>query len=571
MEEPVRGVLRVANRTNGSQDSFPQHSVVTKGKGKLIQPGTPYLNPGENPVFYNQDGIPITLGPRPKYDTDSEPDSNNEQTDSDVPSNFTPINSASAWHLKAKARPRLESSPEESQETTGESAFEIRQSTEQYRKRNPEEKYESFKELEPKILELCTKRLWKNRPESDFKIGRLPGGSFNRVVSISVKEPKNIERTKLEKMKRKVTKLRGKLSAGELDSFSMFATTHKSGDYILRVPRLFRSQPDSYDFGADVRTHDFVQDLGVDCPRIVTTQSSHEDNGFPYLLMEKVRGRQLWAGYARMNHQQRLQIATQIGKICSKLFLTRYNIYGKLVQLGPVYRGKTGAIVRDSKLLEPEWLRPSGISRSYPVSSIMQQGLMHHYKMQHQSLPNIPWSKLCTVTAKLAETGAFGPDGWYFAHGDFYPRNIMAEIDSDGNAQVTSVLDWDTSSFQPAVVSAKPPSWLWQWNLYMSDLGDEDNLDIIAACEPASQEAHEIKAAFDKAAGPIYCQVAYHRYAYTSRKIALWVWLGNDNRIGERWPQWVEWFSKNWETFETRIRADGFPAGPGIGKAPYLS
>jgi hypothetical protein len=320
--------------------------------------------------------------------------------------------------------------------------------------------------------------------------------------------------------------------------------------------------------------HDFVADLGIDCPKILSYGKQENDVvPFPYLLQEKIKGKSLGHLYGKvMTHKHRVQIATQIGNICRKMTSQQYPAYGKLLSLGPVYVVKGGPITRDVRYLEPPWAIPKGLSKEHGVVQILQQGLKHWARTAPEAGVRIPWEKLCYIVQMLDEAGAFGSStGWYFTHGDFYPRNIMADIDDEDNAKVTSVLDWDTASFQPAVIASRPPTWLWQWSFYCSQRCDEDNLDIISDMLPDTDEELEIKEAYDLAAGPEYCRIAYHPHAYTARKLALWAWLGSDNRIGHEWPYWVNWWVDLWESFEDHIRMNGFPGDSnGIRNPLYL-
>jgi hypothetical protein len=520
------------------------------------------LKPDAPIQFINQDGLPITIGPKRVIDCGSDLSVDQESdptTNPDVPFDFTSLKPAAAMKplstKRASREPLLEKKSKRSSDANGAATT---NSTAKYRERHPSEDYVGFEVIKPQIEQLLTKTLWKNRPLSDFAIEKLPGGSYNRVVAVQVKVPTPVQRTTMDKVKRRITKLRGKLPEGELARFSKFATVYTDGDFILRIPRLYRSSQASYDFEADFVMHDFVADLGVNCPKILHHEG--KDNGvvpFPYLLQEKIPGKQLghlWGGV--FNQKQRLEVAAQLGTICRKMTSQIYPVYGKLLTLGPVYKDKDERITRHVRYSEPTWLQPKGSSKVYGVAQILQQGLVYHFRSRR----SVPLQKMCEIVQRLDEMGAFGSsDGWFFAHGDFYPRNIMADIDKLDAGQVTSVLDWDMASFQPAVVACKPPSWLWQWSFYCYNLGDEDNLDIIAGEIPCTEDEVEIKKAFDAAAGSEYCRIAYHPYAYTARKLALWAGMGGDNRLGSSWIPWVSWWVNNWETFEDRIRKEGFP------------
>ena len=560
--KPPAGMLRVVNPDPDS----PEQSYHTppESKGKEPTGATPVLKPGQEIV--NQDGQPINTGKQPQYEYSESMYS--EHTSDGEPLVRVPAkkdDAASAGKAGEDANKQAEKYADANKET-----YQPDGSTPGFQERHPSEEYVGFEALRPQIMHLLTQGLWKGRPDSDFVVTKLRGGSYNRVVAVHVKEPSPTpikptaikdKRKSLDIMKQAYTNVRNRLSGADLDKYAKFATTYASGDFILRIPRLYRSPSSKYDFAADSIMHTFVDCIGIQCPKIIHYEEKGGIVPWPFLLQEKIEGDALSNLYPTMTHRQKVQIASQIGTICKQMVKQKFQTYGTLSFVGPLQEDDKDGMKREVKYDQHGWL-DANYSRKHPVSNVIEQSLFYTYhKYENEFKWNgLSWKDLAGMLYSLGRRGLFDKQGYYFTHNDFFPRNIMAAIDANGDAKVTSVLDWDMADFQPLIMACRSPSWLWQWYTYAYLAGEEDCVDVLAGHIPTSPEDRQIKRAFDQAAGQEYCDIAYHRDAYAARKLCLWAYMGWDNRMGRRaWFKWAPWFVKHWREFPDRVRTEGFP------------
>ena len=59
----------------------------------------------------------------------------------------------------------------------------------------------------------------------------------------------------------------------------------------------------------------------------------------------------------------------------------------------------------------------------------------------------------------MDDTGFLCDDGYSRCHLDLNaaPRNVMVNIQADGSAAITGILDWDSAVFGPKFVGCAPP------------------------------------------------------------------------------------------------------------------
>jgi aminoglycoside phosphotransferase (APT) family kinase protein len=58
--------------------------------------------------------------------------------------------------------------------------------------------------------------------------------------------------------------------------------------------------------------------------------------------------------------------------------------------------------------------------------------------------------------------------GYSFYHGDFHPRNILAQVVDDDIVGVVGIIDWDAAGFAPDFVAFEAPCWLRKMDEYQS-------------------------------------------------------------------------------------------------------
>ena len=138
------------------------------------------------------------------------------------------------------------------------------------------------------------------------------------------------------------------------------------------------------------------------------------------------------------------------------------------------------------------------------------------------------YNDLIKMGQEMDEVDLFEPDIHCLCHLDLHnPRNIMVQIDNNGSLRVTGILDWDEAVVAPKFVNCEPLGWL---RGYDKDTHVDEN-DMFpwpyelegANNEPSSPEQQELKALFERNAGPEYPRLAYampSRFARTIFRIA---------------------------------------------------
>ncbi|KAK7973098.1 hypothetical protein PG988_007232 [Apiospora saccharicola] len=107
---------------------------------------------------------------------------------------------------------------------------------------------------------------------------------------------------------------------------------------------------------------------------------------------------------------------------------------------------------------------------------------------------------------ELVDLKIFGSNKICLQRPDLFDRNIMVEIDADGNPVLTAVVDWDDALFVPRFAAREPPRWLWgQYDLkyYGGSLKKGESIlstpsTLLTAMTP---ENEDIKRAFTEAIG----------------------------------------------------------------------
>ncbi|KAL8870722.1 MAG: hypothetical protein Q9198_007567 [Flavoplaca austrocitrina] len=88
---------------------------------------------------------------------------------------------------------------------------------------------------------------------------------------------------------------------------------------------------------------------------------------------------------------------------------------------------------------------------------------IHPYDVYLEQEPEPVDDRLTTVAKDLDAIGMFKDSYFTLYHLDLHPYYIIVDVQSDGAANITGVLDWDSAVFAPDFVVCTPPSWIWAW------------------------------------------------------------------------------------------------------------
>jgi aminoglycoside phosphotransferase (APT) family kinase protein len=406
-----------------------------------------------------------------------------------------------------------------------------------------------FEDFKPKILILCH-TLWPNISEHEILIEHIAGGTYNRIVGITIGTdqaiPSPYSDVTVIKKSNQVFKAIKKWQTRILRYLRSPETkdNHSApGRYILRMPRS-ESEEDidfEYDF-ALLRLLDGMTQFSV--PKTICfDKNTSNPLGRPYVLQYRIPGRPLEDVWKELNHAQKLCVARQMGTFLLHLSKHTFSSGGKLNPKSVPERGYAREIKnRPIEIYQFEYfLFGSAKNVGQPgkilsAPKLLQERYLQwkeHYERESGLEDFTSWRTLAKMVSQMEQkTGVFGPDGnYYIYHGDLYPRNVMVEVLDKQTVTITGILDWDHSAFGPAVVAFERPSWLWTFDKY--DAGELENITALKLhkeedMQPENEQAQEIKTAFEEAVGPEFLRYA----AAPEADIARWLWAWGVNGVG---------------------------------------
>jgi hypothetical protein len=384
-----------------------------------------------------------------------------------------------------------------------------------------------FEEFKVKVLDLCA-QLWPEKDNSEIQIERLRGGSSHRVIGISI----GPSLSKAEKTKNKLWQM-FKVVKGLLSDLLNWLQSAKpksnaaNEEFILRIPRFGETAHFSPDF-AVLKLVERTTSFPV--PKVLQfDETSDNPLSRPYVLQPKFSGESLDILWEKLNHSQRLCIAREIACFLSQLTRETYPCAGRIDPTSVHSAKRPGSEpIRihqfEYSLLFSSADNLSELAQAMPPSAFLQdrfRGWKAHKKAKGVE-DFVPWDALAALVGHLQNTtSVFDPmHGYYLYHGDFYPRNILAEIVDGSTATITAILDWDDCVFAPAIVASKFPSWLWAWDKYESGELEARKLHLAELDIPQDNNSKEIREAFEAGTNPIFLKYASDPHG----DVARWLW-----------------------------------------------
>ncbi|CAD6591358.1 MAG: hypothetical protein ASARMPRED_005355 [Alectoria sarmentosa] len=361
----------------------------------------------------------------------------------------------------------------------------------------------------------------------EFVIERMTGGTFNRVIGITVIDP----------------------------------NADCPEQLILRVPRIaWMSRPDR-----DVATLHYVRQHSSIPVADVKAFDFHCENPLkdPYVVQRRIAGTDLRTAIQNdLSHEQWCTIAREIGRIMLQ-FQEMSNPVPGLIEDVTKEDGVQSFTVNPFDIKPPfekDWtlkqrspLFDADNSRAleYYQKSTLDFFLAQFGRWRAEELRIDPteilhphfMERLAVTASQMNRMGCLGDNKNCLSHLDLAPRNIMVEVRSDISITITGVLDFDSAVFAPTFVSCYPPWWLWQDETQPGDpLEDESQSDEA----PADPELAEIKRIFEETVGNDFLRYAYRPQFRLARKLFKIACHGN--RSNESWKK-IEEFLDEWDAF----------------------
>lgn len=366
-----------------------------------------------------------------------------------------------------------------------------------------------FVEFEKQVHQLC-REIWPQSSPEDILIERMMGGSYNRVIGISIK---------------KKDKGYGDTQSPPYDN------------YVLRIPRFEDAHLDNQ-IGtlAYVRTH---SDLPV--PKVIAYDLSPDNVlGSPYLLQTRMDGVSLQKVYMSLNHLQKCGIAREFARILCEIralsfpsagiICTHVGVGSAATELGDEEVGiQHFRIFSDSDNGSDSINGTTNDQHNQtPLDMIsFQFDRWKRIYLQADKPDTVllgHMDRLLQLAKAMDELNCLPNEAMTMCHLDLCPRNILIQIPTENDStppRISGVLDWDDAIIAPSYMSCIPPSWLWQW----SD-DDEEEDESTAGDTPEDPEMRDIKQVFDNAVDSQFTRLCYPAQYRMARKLTRFAILG---------------------------------------------
>ncbi|KAG7001428.1 hypothetical protein G7Y79_00031g065430 [Physcia stellaris] len=338
-----------------------------------------------------------------------------------------------------------------------------------------EYEHESFETFRTKVEALC-KGIWTS-PLVKFDVQRGRGGSYNRIVEITVHEPNSPATPK---------------------------------EYILRVPRFEKNRLDR-DFAALQYARQHTE---LPIPENVAIDLTADNPlGGRYVVQTRLPGVALHDVYPTLIHAQKCSIAQQIGHMYASLHTIESPVAGIIEQ-----HSISGFVIRPFDLRGPyHTTRASPASEvdcvaeenTDTISFLLSRCALWKgeiLRIDSEDVVGVTYfDRLSDALISMHNLGQLRDNEITLCHLDLAPRNILVSIQpSNTSICISGVLDWDSVVFAPRVMACAPPMWLWNWAS-----GDEEENEAEAGELSLSTDDQEIKSIFEKAVGAKFLQFCY--------------------------------------------------------------
>ena len=360
---------------------------------------------------------------------------------------------------------------------------------------------------------------------TDFKIERLRGGSYNRVVGITLPEPHGV-------------------------------SLPIQSQYILRVPRDEDARPDR-----EVATLEHVRHrTNIPVPKIIAKDyCCNNALKLPYIIQERIPGKDLQMVWHVLTHEQRCIVARELAKTLLELQALTSPVPGLIEADREAFDGsRCTTIVPYELKSDLGFVKEPKSNEHYGQKVVSTLDFLVHQMSRWRAVeieksggdmhsPAVTlWTSLIHATKDMHRLGLFKNDTFCLCHLDLQPRNIMAEVQQHPSIAVTGYLDWDSAVFAPKFVGCAPPRWLWFDG--ETEYNEEDERGAIDL--PLDPQMREVKRVFEETVGPDYLHYAYApqyplaRMLFRIAKNGIW----SSERLDD-----VERFMPEWAKLRTLL------------------
>ena len=142
-------------------------------------------------------------------------------------------------------------------------------------------------------------------------------------------------------------------------------------------------------------------------------------------------------------------------------------------------------------------------------------GQWHRFEKAGNSFLEDFWYNFGVITKSLEARGFLeGP--CVYVHGDLKPYNILSELSSEIDVEITGIIDWDFAVIAPEFMAYRAPFWLWTPE--GMNKAEEDK-DATANIDPVDEEGRALKQVFLDHASEEYKMFAFAPEAILARRM----------------------------------------------------
>ncbi|KNG44613.1 hypothetical protein TW65_08538 [Stemphylium lycopersici] len=367
---------------------------------------------------------------------------------------------------------------------------------------------EPFDTFQHTVREFAMKHF--HRDSSEVTIEKMKGGSYNRVIGINITS------------KPKTTSfhwLKSYLGLGK--------TTEEPKRYILRIPRM-GVEGDDVD---DIQRKDMERDVTTmtvaesRLPLPVAKVESYNltmDNVFgrPYMIQTRHPGRNLANDlWKDLNIEQKKCVAqkiTNLAPIIASIEGPTGDVAFEALSLPPCEPVRVNAFRAPDKHANEPTSKPA--TELDPFDYLLKRCKQwYDFEKGDNSFLEDFWYKFAVITKSLEARGFLeGP--CVYVHGDLKPHNILAEVRSETDVEITGIIDWDFAVIAPEFMAYRAPFWLWTpEDMNRAEVDKEATANI----EPVNEEGRALKEVFLNHVSEKYKMFAFAPEAMLARRMFL--------------------------------------------------
>jgi aminoglycoside phosphotransferase (APT) family kinase protein len=334
-----------------------------------------------------------------------------------------------------------------------------------------------FSEFELQVRALC-KNLWPFSSNGGTIIEHLYGGSYNRIVAITI------------------------------DNISSHSTVTKiPASFILRIPRNDTSGlAQQITFLRYLKSHS-----SLPIPDVVAFDLTSDNSiGKPFMLQHRIAGVNLHEVIECLSHQQLCALSACIARLIKDIQTI----------MAPIPRVISSGLEHSDPSDEPEVyhfnIDADDDTFNWKRNELRHQTALEMFQLLFQRredaiaksdpfdiVESWIWESLKKAGRQMDKLGCFGPNEVILCHLDLEPRNIMVKLDGDQSLTVSGILDWDDAVFGPKALSCCPPVWLWA----ATETYNQDGRD--ADVSPGDANLREYKCIFEDVVGNDFISLSY--------------------------------------------------------------